>query len=94
VAKPTRRQQRLARIPKLIKFLGMHAIFGAILGVAVAVGLLWLDVAGIGTLFLGERAPIIAGLLYFGSFAFTFASFAMGTAVMLLPKDEDDFRDS
>lgn len=81
-------------LPKLIRFLGMHAAFGAALGICVAFLLIWLDVAGIGTLFAGERAPLVAGLLYFGSFAFTFASAAMGSAVMLLPKDEQDFRDS
>lgn len=78
-------------LPYLVRFLGMHAGFGAALGIGVAGLLLWLDVAGIGTLFVGERAQVAITLLFFGSFALTFASVAMGTAVMLLPKSDDEF---
>lgn len=78
-------------LPYLVRFLALHAGFGALIGIGVAGLLLWLDVAGLGTLFVGERAQVAITLLFFGSFALTFAAAAMGTAVMLLPKDEDDF---
>lgn len=78
-------------LPYLVRFLAMHAGFGAALGIGVAGLLLWLDVAGIGTLFVGERAQVAITLLFFGSFALTFASVAMATAVMLLPKSDDEF---
>lgn len=86
-----RHQPNSDRLPKLIRFLALHAAFGAVLGIVIAAALLWLDIAGLGGLFAAERATIAPALLYFGSFAFTFASGAMGTAVMLLPKSEDEF---
>ena len=89
-----RNRNAVQQLPKLIRFLGMHAAFGAALGIGIAGALLWLDVAGLGRLFAAEQSGFAAGLLYFGSFAFTFASAAMGTAVMLLPTSKDEFPNS
>lgn len=86
-----RRFATVRGLPKLVRFLAGHALLGAGVGLLVAVALLWLDVGGLGTLFAGERSMIALIILYFGSFILTFASAAMGTAVMLLPKDEDSF---
>jgi hypothetical protein len=80
-----------SRLPKLVRFLAGHALLGGVVGGFVAGALLWLDVGGLGTLFSGERSLIALIVLYFGSFVLTFASAAMGTAVMLLPKDEDTY---
>jgi len=79
------------RIPKLVRFLAGHALFGGLVGCVIASAFLWLDVGGLGTLFAGERSRVALIVLYFGSFILTFASAAMGTAVMLLPKDKDPF---
>lgn len=79
------------RLPKLVRFLVGHALLGGVVGLGIALAFLWLDVDGLGTLFAGERSWAALVVLYFGSFVLTFASAAMGTAVMLLPKDEDSF---
>ena len=37
---------------------------------------------------MNSRQPVTAGVLFFASFALTFASLKMGTAIMLLPKKD------
>lgn len=64
------------------RFLLLHALVGAALGVLVGAGLLITDVVGIGTLFWESQAPIAIGALYFVSFASTFAAASVATAIM------------
>lgn len=79
-----------ARIPPLVKFLLRNGALGAAAGVAVAGGIIVTDAASIGTLFATTSTPYVAAALFFGMFAFTFASLAMATAVMSIRKDDDD----
>jgi hypothetical protein len=71
-----------------VRFLAVHAAVGAMIGVVLAASLLTVAGLPLGSLILATETPIAAGLLYFGSFALTFASLAMGAGVMLL-RDED-----
>lgn len=80
--------RRIREIPELIRFLALHALLGVLLGCGLAAGLLITDAAGIGTLLLESDAWLAAGFIYFGSFAVTFGSAVMGTAVMLLPRED------
>ena len=77
-------------VPPLVKFLLRNGALGAAAGIAVAGGLIATDAASIGTLFATTSAPYIAGALFFGMFAFTFAGLAMATAVMSIRKDDED----
>ena len=77
------------RLPRLVRFLMGYAAFGAVLGCAVAGALLLLPNLPIGSLMANTSTPVAAVYLYFGSFAATFASLAMGTAIMMLPKDDE-----
>ena len=74
-----------AGAPRLLRFLALNASAGAGLGLLFAALLLLSDVAGLGMLFASPSTPLVAWLLYFSTFALTFASLMMGTAIMLLP---------
>ena len=71
--------------PSLLRFLAWHAGAGAALGLLFAALLLLTDAAGLGGLFANPSTPPVAWLLYYFTFALTFASLKMGTAIMLLP---------
>ena len=88
------RQWSPKRIPRLLRYLALHAAVGAIIGVSAAAALLYLDVAGLGTLFAASDMKIEAGILLFAFFALTFASLSMGSAIMLLPRDDSFPRDN
>lgn len=79
------------KIPPLVRFLLRHGAIGAAAGMTVATGMIVSDTASLGTLFATTSSPYVAGALFIGMFGFTFASLAMGTAVMMLNKD--DFED-
>ena len=83
-----------ARMPRLLRYLALHALIGAAIGVSAAGGLLYLDVAGLGTLFAASDMKIEAGILLFAFFALTFGSLSMGSAIMLLPRDESFPKDN
>lgn len=77
-------------MPPLIRFLLRNGLLGAAAGIAVAGGMIVTDAASIGTLFATTSSPYVAGVLFCGMFAITFASLAMGTAIMTLRKDDDE----
>ena len=78
---------RIAALPRLVRFIAANAAAGALLGCLAAGALLWLDAGGLGGLFArSDHAPaarIPLFILYFGSFAVTFATGFVGTAVWL-----------
>ncbi len=80
---------KLDKVPKLLKFLGLHAMLGVIIGIALGAALLYADVAGLGTLLLHSDMPVLASALYFSGFAVTFGNAAMGSAIMLMPLEEE-----
>jgi len=82
-------RNRREPLPRLVRFLMAYAAFGALVGCAVAGALLLLPNLPIGELMANTSTPVAAVYLYFGSFAATFASLAMGTAIMLLPKGDE-----
>jgi hypothetical protein len=77
---------------RLIRFLARHALTGAMVALGVVYLIVKLDLFGLGSLVESSRHGWLALLLLFAGLAATFASLAMGTAVFLLPKDEDRWR--
>ena len=77
----------LLRIP-LFRLLFINLLLGVGLAIAFVVALLWLDPAGIGSLLVKDHSPIVAFIVLAGSFIVTFGSLMMGSAIMLLPKEE------
>lgn len=62
---------------------------GAAIGVALAGVVVLANMGNIGTLLRESSEPFIPMILFFASFALTFASLKMGMAVMALPLERD-----
>lgn len=77
---------------RVVRMIVLNWLGGAIIGIVTAAALLWLDIAGIGSLMARTSNGMAAIALLFGGFALTFASLVAGTAIMLMPK-EDSPRD-
>ncbi len=79
--------QRFFALPLLVRFIAVNTLAGALLGCLAAGALLYIDAGGLGGLFArsdsdpAARIPLF--ILYFGSFAVTFATGFVGTAVWL-----------
>ena len=75
--------------PRIVKLLAINAGAGAVAGCAVAGGLLLSDSGGIATLIgqSGSATQVTAAAMLFVGFALTFASLAMASAIMLLPRN-------
>jgi hypothetical protein len=89
---PKTTRGKLPRHP-LFRLLLVNGLAGAALGVLFVVGILVIDVAGIRNLLAGTGEWVIGlALLTMGSVT-TFASVAMGGAIMLIPKPRDSGAD-
>ncbi|MEO1093071.1 MAG: hypothetical protein AAFX81_20825 [Pseudomonadota bacterium] len=77
---------------RLVSFVVEHASIGVMVALALVYAIVKFDAFGIGT--LTERAADgwLALLLLFVGLAVTLGSVAVGTAVFMLPKDEDRWR--
>ncbi|WP_284178468.1 hypothetical protein [Rhabdaerophilum sp. SD176] len=77
---------------RLFRLLIVNGLVGALLGIAFVIGILALDVAQIRTMLAASGEWLVPmGLLTMGSVV-TFASVAMGGAIMLMPRDDDGDR--
>ena len=78
-------------MPKLIRFVLVNSIIGVLIGWMIAAALLWMNVSGLGDMFMRSDAkPVIVALLGM-SFGVTFGFAYLSTAVMLMPTSKDDF---
>jgi len=82
------RDRATSHLAPLLRLLIVNGAFGALVGCSAAAGLLLTDAGGLATLIgeAGTGTQVAASALLFGGFALTFASLAMGSAIMLLPK--------
>jgi len=76
-----------ARFPRLLRFLGLHAAIGGGVGAALAVALIASNVGGLLDLLWASDAVVIGSAMLVVGFVLTFSSAAMGTAIMMLPRD-------
>jgi acyl-coenzyme A thioesterase PaaI-like protein len=76
----------LARMP-LFRLLGINLAIGIAVAVLAVGGLLALDPHRLRTLILADQSPAIALVLLSGGFIITFASVAMGSAIMGIGRD-------
>lgn len=82
------------RLPRLLRFLGLHMALGIAIGVAFAAMVVLSNVSGIKDLIAASEEPYLVLTLLLVMNALTFASLAMGIAVMTLPfEDCCDMRD-
>lgn len=78
-------------MPKLIRFVVINSIIGIVIGWAIAAALLWLNISGLGDLYMrSDSKPVILALLGM-SFGVTFGFAYLATAVMLMPTQKDEF---
>ena len=73
-----------SRIPILLHFLGRNMVFGMSVGVALASSMILTNAAGLKDLIAGDHHPYLMVFLLEFMFALTFASVAMGIAVMTM----------
>jgi len=73
-------------VPRVVRLLAINAAIGGVVGIAAAAALLVSDAGGLATLMQQSGTYVSASALLFGGFALTFASLAMGSAVMMLPR--------
>ena len=81
---------RLGSDSHFLRVVALDACLGALLGIAFATVILWLDVGGLRTLLLGSDTAAAATLLFFFGFAATFSGAVCSTALMNAPADDDD----
>lgn len=78
-------------MPKLIRFVLVNSLIGMAIGWAVAFGLIWFNVNGLGDMFARSDSKWIVALILGASFGSTFGFAYVTTAVLLLPTDKDEF---
>ncbi len=83
VMKPTKKP----RLPKLVRFLALHMLWGFVLGSVFVLGVIWSDFLGVGTMLARDSTGIATFLLFFQS-SLTFGGAAMAVAVMNLRQDD------
>ncbi|SMD17318.1 hypothetical protein [Rhizobium sp. RU36D] len=69
----------------MLRFLGLNALVGMGLGLAVAGALIWLDIGGLAKHLSRSSAPILPALMIALPLALTFAAAVTASAVMLMP---------
>ena len=75
------------RLPPLIRFLGLHLILGAAVGVAFVSLLVLMNFAGLKELIADTENPYVALLLIYSFNVVTFGSVTMGVGIMIMPHD-------
>ena len=84
---PSFKPHLFGKVPLLLRFLGLHLILGASVGVAFASIVIMSNVSGLQTLIAGSSSPNLVLVLLYTMNALTFASISMGIGVMTLPLD-------
>lgn len=88
LADELRRRWRL--LPKLLRFLAVHCAIGILVGWSLLAALIATDVGGLRGLIGNSSNPFVPLVLLAAGFGITFGSAAMGSAVMMLPYNDDE----
>lgn len=76
-------------LPKLVRFLFLHAAIGVGAGWLLLALLLFTDVSGVGTLIWASESPVLPVTMLAAGFAITFGGAAAAAAVMTMRFDND-----
>jgi hypothetical protein len=82
------KRPHLPKLPKLLRFLALHMLWGFTFGGVFVLGVIHWDVLGVGTMLEKDTSGLATFMLFFQSML-TFGGVAMGVAVMNLAEDED-----
>jgi hypothetical protein len=83
-----RAQRRAGGLPPLLRFMAVHCATGIAIGWSLMLGLVWLDVSGLGTRLAASPDGGLAMTLLAVFFAITFGGAGIGIAVMNLPWED------
>lgn len=75
------------RLPPLLRFLGLHLVLGAAVGIAFVSLLILMNFAGLKELIADTENPYVAMLLLYSFNVVTFGSVTMGIGIMIMPRD-------
>ena len=75
---------------KLFRLLLINGFWGCGLGLGAVIGVLALDLGQLRTLISGSNEAGLAIALLCGGMVVTFGSVVMASAIMMIPKEEDD----
>lgn len=78
----------LSKLPVAVRFMVLHGLVGFGLAAVFVAAVLWADPGGVGTLILAHGGVPVIALLWFFT-GLTFGSVQIGTAVMLLDRQDD-----
>ncbi|MDF1609600.1 hypothetical protein PZ897_15545 [Hoeflea sp. YIM 152468] len=78
-------------MPKLIRFVLLNSAFGVLIGWLVAAAVVYFNINGFGDLIWHSSSRTVAVFVLLVSFGSTFGFAVMATAVMLMPRDKDEF---
>jgi hypothetical protein len=77
----------------MLRFLAINAVFGFLLGLTIALSMIWFDFADLGTRIARARDPWLVVFILATPLSFTFAGAVTASAVMLMPyKRKKDLR--
>ncbi|MBC2771261.1 hypothetical protein H6M51_00200 [Rhizobium sp. AQ_MP] len=69
----------------MLGFLALNATLGAALGFAVACGIVWFDIGGVGKSLSRSSHPVLPTIMMAVPLALTFAAAVTASAVMTMP---------
>ncbi|MFZ1680621.1 MAG: hypothetical protein WAT70_06340 [Rhizobiaceae bacterium] len=78
-------------MPKLVRFVLVNSAIGVAIGWAIAAGLIWFNISGLGDLVMHSSSRVAALVVLGSSFGITFGFAYLTTSVLLLPTDKDEF---
>lgn len=81
---------RWRRLDRLVRAIIVNWLLGMGVGVVCAAILLVIDFDGVRSLILRSDMPVVAILMLFAGFAFTFGGLVCAAAVMLMGSDDSD----
>lgn len=78
------------RLPRMVRYLGVHCALGAILGCLFAALMIIVNVGGLRDLLEASDQPYLPLVMLYIMCALTFASIVMGIAVMSMANKADE----
>lgn len=81
------RRDAARRVDPVVSFILLNGLGGLVVALLMVTAILLLDIGRIGTLVAASEIPVLATALLGAGFAVTFASLAMGSAIMRIGAD-------
>ncbi|NRP72476.1 hypothetical protein ILFOPFJJ_03374 [Ensifer psoraleae] len=70
---------------QMLRYLATNALYGALVGAAVAGALIWLNIGAVGTHIARSSSPFLAAAMVVAPFALLFGGAVVASSIALLP---------